>query len=308
MTADHPSPLRILVIGGSGFVSGTVARRALAAGHAVWTLTRGRRAGVDGVTKLIADRQDAAAFTGAVEGTGVMWDVVIDCIAFGPQDILQDLSVLHGKTKQLIFVSTDFVYHPDFRRFPQGEEAARYAEEGYGLEKRRAEEALIEQGGDMAWTIVRPCHIYGPGSQLGCLPEHSRDPKLIERILAGEELRLVGGGYFLQQPLLVRDLADCMLSLAGNEQAVQQIFGVAGPDVVESVTYYRIIAELLGKELRVEETPVTEYFAEHPEAAPFLCHRFYDLSRLRASDAAVPATSLEDGLAEHVHSLMAAGA
>ena len=35
----------------------------------------------------------------------------------------------------------------------------------------------------MQWTILRPCHIYGPGSQLGCLPLHGRDPKLIDAFL-----------------------------------------------------------------------------------------------------------------------------
>src|SRR5690348_18225223 len=45
----------------------------------------------------------------------------------------------------------------------------------YGGKKRQAELELINsQPSDMVWTIVRPCHIYGPGSQLGCLPLQDR--------------------------------------------------------------------------------------------------------------------------------------
>ncbi|NQX00440.1 hypothetical protein HQ447_07250, partial [bacterium] len=43
-------PLRILIIGGSGFVSGTLARMAVARGYAVTVVTRGQRAVPAGVT------------------------------------------------------------------------------------------------------------------------------------------------------------------------------------------------------------------------------------------------------------------
>ena len=48
--------MKILIIGGSGHVSGAVARTALAGGHTVWTVTRGNRPLPEGVTSLIADR------------------------------------------------------------------------------------------------------------------------------------------------------------------------------------------------------------------------------------------------------------
>ena len=82
--------------------------------------------------------------------------------------------------------------------------------------------------GKMGWTILRPCHIYGPGSQLGCLPEHGRDPQLINRLRMGEVLRLVGGGHFLQQPILARDLSETIISVVGNPAANQKN-SVAGP-------------------------------------------------------------------------------
>jgi hypothetical protein len=35
-----------------------------------------------------------------------------------------------------------------------------------------------------------------------------------------------------------------------------------------------------------------------------LCHRFYDLSKLRAARVKVPSTPLVEGLREHVNSLL----
>jgi nucleoside-diphosphate-sugar epimerase len=301
-----PPRLRLLVIGGSGFLSGTLARRAIARGHQVWTVSRGQRPLPEGVTGIIAERHDREGFTAALAAAGVTWDLAVDCIAFTHDDIALDLAALAGRAAHLVFVSTDFVYDPAHRRVPQGEEAERYLSEGYGGLKRQAELVLERSGGELPWTTVRPCHIYGPGSQLGCLPLHGRDPRLIERLRAGEPLRLVGGGHFLQQPVLARDLADLFLSLAGNPATYRQTYCAAGPDIVESRAYYQIVADALGVPLAVEEVPVSAHLREHPEAAPFLCHRVYDMTKLRASGAAVPSTPLVDGLREHVASLLGA--
>ena len=71
-------------------------------------------------------------------------------------------------------------------------------------------------------------------------------------------------------------------------------------DVVESVTYYRILADILGVSLHIEEVPVAEYLADNPGAAPFLCHRIYDLAALREAGLPSPATPLAVGVAEQV--------
>ena len=301
MPIKSATPLNILILGGSGFLSGTLARMAVAAQHRVWTVTRGQRSQAPGATALVADRHNEAEFAAVIAGANVNWDLAVDCIAFGPDDIRQDVAVLSSRVRHLVFVSTDFVYDPARRRFPQAEESDFYLTDGYGGLKRQAELTLATtETGGMAWTVLRPCHIYGPGSQLGCLPQHGRDPKLIERMRGGEPLRLVGGGYFLQQPVTASDLARVSLDIQGNTNSFGQTFCVAGPDIVESREYYRIIAEILGTELRIEEIPVDEYRGANPQSASFLCHRFYDLRKLQAVGIIPPKTSLRQGLREHI--------
>jgi nucleoside-diphosphate-sugar epimerase len=305
--AGKSKSLRVLLIGGSGFVSGTLARSALAQGHKVWAVTRGQKQLPAGVTGLAADRHDEKAFAQAVEAAGTHWDLVVDCIGYEVADVRQDVSVFRNRAAQFVFVSTDSVFDPAHRRFPQGEETDHYMmDDGYGGKKRRCELELVNgDTGDMQWTVVRPCHIYGPGSLLGCLPLHSRDGELISRLKSGEALRLVGGGHFLQQPIFARDLAELVLSAAGNRRAYGQIFCTAGPDIIESRYYYQIVADALGVGFRIEEVPVGQYRAEHPERASFLCHRIFSQEKVRSHGLKVPSTPIEQGLREHVESLLA---
>ncbi|NUP99383.1 MAG: NAD-dependent epimerase/dehydratase family protein [Armatimonadetes bacterium] len=301
----------VLLIGGSGFLSGTLAHLAVEHGLTVYALTRGLRPLPAGVRGIIADRTDPDGIVEAVDiaqraaRAGSGWDLVVDCIGYEPQDARQDLEVFRDRAAQFVFVSTDFVYDPAHRAFPQPEESEHYLTTGYGGKKRACELEFINgDAGAMRWTIVRPCHIYGPGSLLGCLPTHGRDPELLNRLRAGDALKLVGAGTYLQQPIYAPDLAALILSLMGNEQVDRKVFCTAGPEVVESREYYRLIAETLGARLRIEEVPLEAYRAAHPEHASFLCHRIYRQDRLRAAGLAVPSTPLAVGLQAHVNSLL----
>jgi len=77
--------------------------------------------------------------------------------------------------------------------------------------------------------------------------------------------------------------------------------------MIESRQYYQIVADALGVELTVEEVPVQSYLADHPDQAPFLCHRIYDLSPIEVSGLSVPSTPIEEGLRLHVEGLLARG-
>lgn len=294
----------ILIIGGSGFVSGALARTALKEGYQVWVVTRGQHPLPVGVTALTVDRHDPQAFEAAITAAGMRWDLVVDSIGYDPGDARQDIAVFQERAGHFIFISTDFVYDPFHRKYPQPEETDYYWPEGYGLKKRQCELELIQNAAPMPWSVVRPCYVYGPGSLLGSMPLHRRDPQLIERLRAGEPLRLVGGGRFLQHPIFVDDLARVILSLRGNQQAYGQIFNAAGPDLVEAATYFRIVARCLGVECKIDEIPVAEYLAAHPEDALSCLNRFYDLSKLRSIGAYVPDTPLEAGLQKQVESML----
>jgi len=114
-------------------------------------------------------------------------DLVIPALVthgYEPEDARQDIDTFQDRASHLVLISTDFVYAPEHRRIPISEDAP-YCSSGYGGKKRQCEEILQQhRSGTMAWTILRPTHIYGPGSLPGCLPLHSRDAHLLERTAA----------------------------------------------------------------------------------------------------------------------------
>lgn len=299
----------ILIIGGSGHVSGTLAEKALAAGHAVWTITKGITPIPKGVTSLIADRLIDEDLTNAVVSQNMRWDLVVDCIGYHPEALRQDIPLFRERADHFVFISTDFVYDPVQRVFPQPEDSPYATDDDlqfYGCEKRRCELELINgDTGNMAWTVLRPGHIYGPKSELGCSYNHVRDPELIAKLRAGTPLQLVGGGYFLLQPLLADDLALTILSAAGNKKADKAICNIGGPDLIEARRYYKIIAEILNVGLTIEELPVDTFLANNPAAITALCTRYDDLTRLKDCGLHMPSTPIEEGLRYHVEGLLA---
>lgn len=294
---------KILILGGSGFLSGTMARQALAAGDEVCCVTRGNRPLPAGARPITADRKDRNAFAAAVRRAGETWDLVIDSIGFTADDARQDLDCFSGRCAQLVFISTDFVISPVDRPWRIDETYDRYQDSPYGSGKRAAERVLLGSH-DLPVTILRPCHIYGPGSLLGCLPRHGRDKDLIARMKRGDALELVGGGHFLQQPVLAADLWRLVRSCLGNPSAHGQIYFAPGPEIVESREFYRILAEILGTPCEIVEVPLTDHLREHPEHQSFCTHRVYSDAKARSHGLALPATPLRVGLRSHVDSIM----
>ncbi len=294
----------ILVLGGSGFISGTLVRSALASGCHVWTLTRGHGTEDDGVINLHADRNDDPSFLAALQSAGTVWDAVIDCICMRPEHARQDIAVFGALAKQLVVLSTDFVFDPGHIRTPQNEESDFYTSVGYGGAKRLCELEFLSCGcAGPKWTILRTGHVYGPGSKLGSFPMHSRDDRLIEKLLAGEEMALAGGGRFLQHPHYAPDLVNVMLGCVGNERALGQIFMTGGPEIIEARQYFATLADMLGVPLRIRDVPVEQCLAERPDYRPFFCDRSYDLSKAREAGLPVSSTPFKAGLRAHLDSV-----
>lgn len=260
--------MKLLILGGSGFVSGRLAQIATAQGHEVWCVTRGNRPIPEGVHALTCDAHDPAALRAALASAQLQWDAALDCICRDAPSASVDLSVLPAFTNRLLVISTDSVYHPAYKRVPQDEIGVYLHDGGYGSSKRQMEEVFLDAAAHsespFAWTIFRPGHIFGAGSQVGCFPEHSRQPDLIARMKRGEPLRLVGGGKFLIHPIYVDDLCRVLLESIPVSTAFNEIFCIGGPDIVSNVAYYLLLGEILNVPVTIEEIPLAGYLEAHP--------------------------------------------
>ena len=69
----------------------------------------------------------------------------------------------HPAVKRFVMVSSAASYGPSATSAPQREENPPRPIEYYGRSKLEAERVVEEESAGVAWTIVRPCAVYGPG-------------------------------------------------------------------------------------------------------------------------------------------------
>jgi len=299
--------MKLLIIGGSGQLSGRLAQMALTNGHEVWAVTRGTRPLPLGVHALRADRSDAQALHAALASARTRWDAALDCICMNAQHARIDLDVLPAFTRRMVVVSTDSVYHPDHKRVPQNENADAYLTgDSYGAHKRYMEQVFLADV-ENQWTLLRPGHIFGPGFQLGCFPCHIRQSGLLAHMRSGGAIRLVGGGDMLIHPIYVDDMSQAMLDCVNNARTHRQVYCIGGPEIIPVREYYQCIGRIIGAEARIEAVPLEPYRRDHPEERHYLCHRAYTLDKLAAHGVPLPRTSLAQGLASHIRWLDAKG-
>src|ERR1700734_1759822 len=114
-----PKPLRLRILGGTGFIGPHQVRYALARGHQVTVFNRGRQkeAWPGPVEELLGDRNGDLK---ALEGRD--WDVCIDNPTSLPVWVRDAARVLTGHIGQYVFISTISVYATNDR--PADETAA----------------------------------------------------------------------------------------------------------------------------------------------------------------------------------------
>jgi 2'-hydroxyisoflavone reductase len=159
--------MRILVLGGTAFLSAETARQAVAAGHDVTCFARGSSAGPpDGANWVRGDRALGAAAYAELAGG---WDAVVD-VSRDPVQARDALEVLGPVTEHWTFVSSCSVYAD--HSVPGADESGVLLEplpageagtpEKYGESKSAIEQETISLVGEKA-HLVRAGLIGGPG-------------------------------------------------------------------------------------------------------------------------------------------------
>lgn len=300
--------MRVLVIGGSGFLSSAVVAEMIGAGHDVTVFTRGERPLPPGVVSITGDRKDHAAFPLHFEGRP--FDAVVDCICYTPEDARSAVRAFQGRVGHFLMISTDFVYGPR-RRLPMDEDTPALAESQYGRDKAACEETFLAACRDEGFpaTILRPPHIMGAGGHLGTGSLQGRDPMLLDRMQQGEPIILIEGGSLLIQPVVHRDIGQACAAALARAQTHGRAYNVAGPDWATTRDYYALIAATLGiEEVEFLSLPATLFAAAYPERVPFTHHRVYSVERLAQDTGYRPQTSLRHAVFEMIDWLQASDA
>ena len=159
--------MRILILGGTAFLSREIARQAVAAGHGVICLARGTTAEPPpGAVWVRADRSAGTAAYAQLTGE---WDAVVE-VARDPEPARDALGLLAGRSAHWTFVSSCSVYADhsvpdaaeDAALLPALAPGTPSTPENYGESKVAIEEATVEATEGQA-HLCRAGLVSGPG-------------------------------------------------------------------------------------------------------------------------------------------------
>ncbi|WP_402462538.1 NAD-dependent epimerase/dehydratase family protein [Isoptericola aurantiacus] len=221
------NPLDILFIGGSGVISAPSVTRAVAQGHRVTVLNRGRsttRELPDAVEQLTADAADAGAVDAVLSGRD--FDVVAQFRAFSPEHVARDVARFTGRTGQYVFISSASAYQTPPSRLPVTESTPlRNPFWQYSRDKIAGEDLLVRAHREDAFpaTIVRPSHTY----DRTLLPTAGGWTD-VARMRAGRPVVVHGDGTSLWTLTHSEDFAVGFVGLLGHPHAVGDTFQIMG--------------------------------------------------------------------------------
>lgn len=162
--------MRLLVLGGTGWLGGHVAAQALASGHDVTCVSR-RSAAAAGAHVVHADRDRDDALTEVAAGR---WDAAVD-VATGPGQVRRAVRDLGEAVAKYVYVSSVSAYASQHESDAdesaalfeplEADELASVAD--YGAAKSACEQAVRTGFPGRRHAIVRPGLIGGPGDRSG---------------------------------------------------------------------------------------------------------------------------------------------
>ncbi len=189
---------KILITGGTVFVSRYAAQYFVDKGYEVYVVNRNSRPQVPGAKLIEADRHDLGD-----KLKDIYFDVVADITAYNAEDIT-DLCESLGSFGQYIMISSSAVY-PEYGDQPFREDSERALNRywgSYGTDKIAAEDALLDRVSDA--YILRPPYIYGPMNNV------YREAFVFDCARADRPFYLPGDGGMKLQFFHVKDLCILM--------------------------------------------------------------------------------------------------
>ena len=259
--------MRVLFIGGTGLISSACSELALQRGIELFILNRN----ASGKYPL---PKGAQFLQGDVHGdelrlarllAGRKFDVVVDWIAFTPQDIERDIRLFRhnphnpgSDCSQFVFISSASAYQKPPQHYVITEETPLenpFWE--YSRNKIACEEKLMQAHREIDFpvTIVRPSLTYGPSQIPLCVGSWEHPYTIIDRMKKGKEIIVPGDGTSLWVVTWNGDFAKGFLGLLGKSEAIGQAFHITSEEALTWNQLYTEVFRALGVEPRIVHVP-----------------------------------------------------
>lgn len=271
---------RVLVTGGTVFVSRYIAEYYVAKGYEVYVLNRNTKEQSKGVNLIQADRHEIGD---AFKDT--YFDIVIDT-AYTAHDVETLLDAL-GEYGEYILISSSAVY-PEYALQPFAEETA-LAENKYwgiyGTNKIEAEAVLQKRNPDA--YILRPPYLYGPMNNV------YRESFVFDCALKDRKFYLPKDGGMKLQFFHIHDLCR-FVDVLLEKKPQQHIFNVGNEEAISIREWVKLCYEAVGKEVDFVEVK------EEIEQRNYFCFTNYEyyLDVSKQYELMQDVKPLKDGLEE----------
>lgn len=257
--------MKVLYIGGTGVISSGCIEPALRKGIDLHLFNRGISSDTSpsGAQHIQGDIHDTETLKRVADKE--RFDVVVDWIAFTPEDIERDIEIFSGKVGQFVFISSASAYQKPPAALPITESTPLHNPYWqYSRDKIACEERLIEEYRKTGFpvTIVRPSHTYGDKM----IPSiFDKGPIVVQRLQQGKELLVPGDGTNRWVITHNSDFAKAFIGLLGAPQALGEAYTITSDEALTWDQINRIVASKLGVQARIVHIPadlITHFYPE----------------------------------------------
>lgn len=245
--------MKALLIGGTGTISRAISRLLAEKGWELCVLNRGSRPDLipEQARLIMADVKDEAAMANALADE--TFDVVVDFIAYGADDLERDYRLFRGRTRQFIYISSASVYQKPLAN-PVVNEGTPVSNPfwQYSRDKIAGEEYLMSRYRDDGFpiTIVRPSHTYSEQKVPLGVYGGNGTWQVVKRIIEGKPVIIHGDGTSLWTLTHNSDFAKGFVGLMGNMHAIGEAVQITSDELVTWNQIYGVIAAAVGKPLK----------------------------------------------------------
>jgi nucleoside-diphosphate-sugar epimerase len=254
--------MKILVMGGTEFVSSSLTKYLISKGYIVDIFTRGiKPIKYDGIRKhLKGDRKSIEDLK--VNISNERYDYIFDISAYVKEDVKKLIAILNKENlKRYVFCSSGSVYVPSdeivTEEFARGENANWGS---YGLDKKEVEDYLLTLWEDEKFpvTIFRPTYIYGEENNL------YREIYFFDRITKGLDVPIPNGNEETQF-VYISDLVKVFESAIHADKTVGKAYNVTHSQILTWQQLVETTIKVVNRKINIkkvdsEKVNVREYF------------------------------------------------
>lgn len=253
--------MKILIIGGTGIIGGSIATAAAKKDNEVFVISRNRlplELTKIGIKEVIGDWSNIE-FVKSIISNG--FDVIVDTLVFNKKQLIRSMNIIEGKCKHYIFISTDSVYpHPSENLEEDNLININDIHWEYGINKREAELYLLknEKNYTFSWSVIRPTITFGNTRIPVGFASKRNTYTLIERIIQGKPIIRFDDPKTKHSVCHTSIFGEAAVGLFLNEKAYSQFYHISDDYAYSYDEIFNAIEKNLGMKGIYVTVPIKE--------------------------------------------------